>query len=41
MPRYRLVVAAGEYVADSLTGLVIEVLTHRMHHFLNGDGWVD
>lgn len=39
--RYRLVVSAGEYAADTLSGLVLEVLRHRTWHLLRGDGWVD
>jgi len=40
-PRYRLVVSAGEYYADTLPRLVLEVLRHRTWHLLRGDGWVD
>jgi hypothetical protein len=39
--RYRLVVAAGSYEAHSLTGLLWEILCHRLWHFTHGDGWVD
>ena len=39
--RYRLVVADGEYAADTLPRLVLEVLRHRTWHLLHGDGWVD
>jgi hypothetical protein len=40
-PRYRLVVSAGEYYADTLPRLVVEVLRHRAWHLFRGDGWVD
>jgi hypothetical protein len=39
--KYRLIVDAGEYEANSLIGLLTAVLSHRFTHFVNGDGWVD
>jgi hypothetical protein len=39
--RYRLVVKVGYYESDSLFGLLWEVFKHRLHHWRNGEGWVD
>jgi len=40
--RYRLTVAdAGQYEADSLRSLLLEVVRHRLWHFRRGDGWID
>ena len=41
MTQYRLIVTDGEYRANSLLGLLIEVLRHRWEHFRRGDGWRD
>ena len=31
----------GTYEADTLIGLLYEVLKHRLHHLYNGDGFID
>jgi hypothetical protein len=41
IPRYRLVVPEGSYEADSLVGLLWEIVSHRLWHFFQGDGWID
>ena len=40
-PRYRLVVAEGEYTADTLWELMAEVVLHRWSHWRRGEGWRD
>jgi hypothetical protein len=40
-PRYRLIVSTGEYQAETVLQLVIEVLRHRAWHLFRGEGWVD
>lgn len=40
-PRYLLVVRGGSYEADTVFGLLYEVLSHRFSHLAQGDGWVD
>ena len=37
----KLIVPEGEYEADTLLGLVWEVLKHRTWHLFQGHGWVD
>ncbi len=39
--KYELKVSAGSYYANSLVGLVHEVITHRLQHWRRGDGWRD
>jgi hypothetical protein len=39
--KYKLIVKYGYYEANSLFGLLWQVFKHRLHHFFNGDGWVD
>jgi len=39
--KYKLIVPAGSYEADSLMKLIHEVLKHRMWHLFRGDGWID
>lgn len=39
--RYRLVVEEGTYEAETLVGLLLEVLKHRLWHLRRGDGWRD
>ena len=31
----------GSYFADSLWGLFVEIMKHRLFHFKRGEGWVD
>lgn len=33
--------AAGQYYNVSLFGLIWDILTHRAHHWRQGDGWID
>jgi len=40
-PKYRLLIAEGEYTSGSLLGLLMAVLKHRWWHWRRGDGWVD
>jgi hypothetical protein len=39
--KYRLIVEAGEYQSDYLVLLILAVLSHRFHHFVKGEGWID
>ena len=39
--RFKLTVPEGEYEADTLWGLCLDVLRHRLWHWRRGDGWVD
>lgn len=39
--KYRLVVECGWYEADTIFSLFCEVIKHRYHHWMAGDGWVD
>ncbi len=39
--KYTLLVGDGAYFAQSLWGLIIEVITHRWFHFTRGEGWTD
>lgn len=39
--KYILKVSAGEYRADSLFKLIVEVLTHRFYHLRNHGKWMD
>ena len=32
---------SGVYTADTLLGLVWTIFTHRLHHFLKGEGFKD
>ena len=32
---------SGVYTADTLLGLVWIIFTHRLHHFLKGEGFKD
>ena len=32
---------SGEYTADTLLGLIWTIFTHRLHHFLKGEGFKD
>ena len=32
---------AGTYTTDTLLGLVWTIFTHRLHHFLKGEGFKD
>jgi hypothetical protein len=41
MTRYEYHCDAGSYSADSLLGLLREIVTHRFWHWRRGDGWVD
>ena len=40
-PKYVLLVDNGTYAEDSLLKLMWTVLTHRFHHWNNGEGWRD
>ena len=31
----------GSYFADSLWGLFVEIMKHRLFHWKRGDGWMD
>jgi len=31
----------GEYFADTLWGLFVEIMKHRFEHWKRGDGWQD
>ena len=31
----------GSYFADSLWGLFVEIMKHRLFHLKRGDGWTD
>lgn len=37
----KLIVNEGVYEETSLSRLLWEVLKHRLHHFLRGEGWRD
>ena len=39
--KYTLLVSAGTYTSDSLFGLFVEVMKHRLFHLKRGDGWMD
>lgn len=39
--KYKLIVEAGYYEADTLIGLLWEVFKHRLWHYRQGHGWVD
>ena len=41
--KYTLMLSDGNgvYFADSLWGLVTEMLSHRFQHWKRGDGWMD
>lgn len=39
--RYVLRTSGGDYAADSIAALLLEVLRHRAWHWRRGDGWVD
>ena len=39
--KYKLIVPAGDYTEDSLLKLMWTVFTHRLHHFIRGEGWSD
>jgi hypothetical protein len=41
MTRWEYHCDAGSYSADSLLGLLREIVTHRFWHWRRGDGWVD
>tara|TARA_B100000700_G_C14944756_1_gene808601 strand:+ start:1156 stop:1281 length:126 start_codon:yes stop_codon:yes gene_type:complete len=41
MVKYKLVVEAGTYAADSLIELYWIVFKHRIHHFMKGEGFRD
>ena len=40
-PKYVLLVDNGTYTEDSLIALIWTVLSHRLHHLINGEGWRD
>jgi hypothetical protein len=37
----KLIVDEGSYESESLIGLLIEVLRHRLSHFIKGQGFRD
>ena len=39
--KYTLLVGEGAYFAQSIWGLIMEVLNHRFWHWKRGDGWMD
>jgi len=39
--KYILKVSAGEYRADSLFKLIVEVLRHRFYHLKKDGKWMD
>ena len=39
--KYKLIVPAGSYEADSLIKLIYELLKHRMWHLLKHKKWMD
>ena len=39
--KYELKVSTGSYYANSLVGLMLEVITHRFQHWRRGEGWND
>jgi hypothetical protein len=39
--KYTLLVQAGSYESDTITGLIIEVIRHRFHHLINDGKWMD
>ena len=39
--KYQLKVTAGTYYANSLIGILTEVVTHRFKHWVRGEGWND
>ena len=39
--KYTLLVENGTYYANSILGLLWDVLTHRFEHLMRGDGWMD
>ena len=39
--KYELKVSVGSYYANSLLGLMCEVITHRFGHWKRGEGWND
>jgi len=40
-PKYLLKCDAGTYATDSILHLVWEIFTHRLGHFLKGEGFRD
>ena len=40
-PKYTLKVDAGSYASNSLVHLLWIVLSHRLHHFMKGEGFRD
>ena len=40
-PKYILKCDAGEYATDSILHLVWEIFSHRLGHFLKGEGFRD
>ena len=39
--KYTLLVDEGAYFADSLWGLFVEIMKHRVWHWKRGHGWTD
>lgn len=41
MSKFTLMTPHGHYEAEGLLRLLWEVLSHRLSHLFNGDGWTD
>ena len=39
--KYHLLVDAGVYHANSILGLITEMISHRFLHLIKGEGWRD
>ena len=39
--KYTLIVSSGSYASDSLIHLLWIVFSHRLHHFVKGEGFRD
>tara|TARA_Y100000592_G_scaffold56117_1_gene88242 strand:- start:581 stop:772 length:192 start_codon:yes stop_codon:yes gene_type:complete len=39
--KYHLLVDDGVYHANSIFGLITEMIGHRLSHFIKGEGWRD
>ena len=39
--KYTLLVNEGAYFANTIYGLISEVLSHRFHHWKRVEGWTD
>ena len=39
--KYKLIVSAGSYQANTIIGLTYELIKHRLWHLFKGHGWID